>query len=279
MPNKAKDGLNRRRILRQLSAVGVGTAGVTTGSFSAAADTATKTYQRHQTARKMKRLENEIGFKVTGHTVLDRSDAAHQLRYAFSELFAGDLKKKMMQDGLRPDPSNLFAMSMETDNEEVNQRNPVVATFPFVPRGDLGDRGGLLNFLVVSDDDGNRVVSGATGFTATPSNDSKQLKLYGLDGFDAKLISTDTFTRSSEGVAAAAKYPSIGCATCNLMYDSACYYVTQGAAISAVAYICAPTGIGVFACAPAAYVILQAVRAYGCLYTGAKFCQDIVNFC
>jgi hypothetical protein len=214
---------------------------------------------------------------------LSNGEANQQLRYAMSVQEAGELRQRLMEEGYRPDPSSVAAMSIETEDQELNDVNPISVFLPFEQRN--GDGMGLVNVLVVDDRDGNRTAGAGWASTVEPSEDTRSEDdyRYHMKAFvwndetgEVAILNENTIDMSdSVSVQSLPDVPNvITAAACFAVISEVCRVYGSGVSRSQCVSLCfrSLNPAIVVGCSGLCIAITAVLNRYGCGRSGSFLC-------
>jgi hypothetical protein len=214
---------------------------------------------------------------------LPNGEANQQLRYAMSVQEAGELRQRLIDEGYRPDPSNVAAMSIETEDQELNDVEPISVFLPFEQRN--GDGMGLVNVLVVDDRDGNRTAGAGWASTVEPSEDTKSeddhryhTKAFVWNDETGEVAVLDENTvdmTDSVSVQSLPDVPNvITAAACLAAISEVCMIYGSGVSRPQCVSLCWRTlnPAAVIGCSGLCFAITAVLNRYGCGKSGAFLC-------
>ena len=232
---------------------------------------------------------------------LSDSKASQQLQDALSGHEAKNLKQQAVEQGFSPLPDHVVAVSIESDDEELNEADPVSVFLPFNKQD--GDGMALLVTLVVDTESGDRTP--AAGWitaaepdggenevsTATDTSLSKNEQKYRVENYewddqtdnvkiaDQRMVDGPSQQAvSADGAASTQDLPDIPniipAGLCFVVINEACRRYGSGVAISRCVPICfksANPAVTV-GCSGLCAGIVAVLNRYGCKSSGSFLC-------
>lgn len=234
-------------------------------------------------------------FNVTNTTELDQSQAQAEFAQAQSFEQVGGLVAGMENDvDLSANTEKPFALSVETDDEQVNKANPSVV-FLAMGRDNVVSRGNAAGLVVsvVADTtpeaaESNRKPVMAYGMTSeqsdttlasSGSSDDVLMKSYAYDESQGvSVVNQDTV--SSQEFTGGRVSPSqdlIGCAICVPLVTQLCDKGTGTIGKMVCVKACTPflasSPLGYAACAASCVIIVDTINNYGCAAGASAVCK------
>ncbi len=289
---KKHSSIKRRRVLRAISAGAVIT-GLGTGVGSAKSSFFDQSYQSRVAEDDIIVSKEGTDLKITdiqmlgGGQTLQTAEggrAQSELKGIVSVPETSAIEHWFVRNGFHPNVLGAGGLTLTTNKEVVNEGDPVVVSIPYesTNRDDSLVQAGLVNYLIIDEEDGKRVPAAAIGIYTEETSQGILRKLIGSSEGDPVVFHEETIKDRAtvpESGEISALAPSIGCATCQIVYDGLVGGTWGGVSNSACLYGCTASGPAYLACVGACAIIVNAIVLYGTFYTAPVFCSDVVNFC
>jgi hypothetical protein len=292
-----RSSMNRRSVLRALGA-GTAVTGLGAGIGSAKSSFANPSSQNATTENGVIVSKEGTDLKITDVQALEAGRARSELKNAPSVPETSAIKQWFLQNDLRPSIPDAGGLEFTTSKQVVNEGTPVVVSVPYKPTGrdESSVQAGLVNHLIINGENGERVPAAAIGIYTEETDQGVQQKLVGSSyteetnqrvqqrsvgssAGESVVFHEETVEGGVTGSGEFSTSQSIGCATCQIIYDGLVGGTWGAVNRAACLYGCTVTGPAYLVCAGACTIILSAITTYGTFYTAPVFCSDIVNYC
>lgn len=266
--------VNRRNVLKSIGAAGFVASGFASTTGTAAAQS------------------KDAPFTVTDHSVVKHDAALDEVGTSMMDDTVSSLISIVNETtGFDAYTDKPLVFAFQTDNEEVNARNPALATIPLLPSAKSGKQltpaatagrhnGGVAFILVADDEEGDRRPTSTLAHTAKPKSSQRPLvsteevqithNIYGEEQGSLGVVASEESTGRPSGSVSTMD----NCLTCTAVVGTACESAeVVGEAefldACAAATVADPlVGLGCFGL----WLLVQSQGTIVCTGTGAAVC-------
>jgi len=261
---------NRRKLLQTTAALGAGSA-VFTGSAFANDD------------------ETPDDLRVVDTNELSNGKAQRHIAKLNGSGPVRALERELTSDsGLTSSAS--VAIAVETNDETVNEANPVLVVSGFEPERAEENSAGLLMCLVAETEDRGSSRGPVAAFALSAegveeatvshqdSSDAVTLKAYGYADDGTPEVTGEEVVNPTDGVSTQGFHGALGCGACIAIVNELCDKSTGAVSRTACLKACAPflgSVWGYGACGAACIVIVDTINDYGCAVAATTICAAV----
>ncbi|NEU57151.1 twin-arginine translocation signal domain-containing protein [Halorussus sp. MSC15.2] len=169
---------------------------------------------------------------VSGSELVSADRAAAEFDAATSYDYYTRLAEFMAGDSLEAYTENVFGYRIETSDEELNARNPVILSLPY--RGPEGKQQGFLWVTQIDDADGNRRPNGGVGTSVETVDGEHRHRIYGWENEAPAILASEPVSSTSTSNFTTQSW----CSACTWVIDVICDYGLYWLGEEGCNYIC-----------------------------------------
>ena len=158
--------------------------------------------------------------------------AAYELDAARGWDYYNWIAEFMSGGSLDPIAENVWGHRIVTDDEEFNEREPVILSLPYA--GPEGSQQGFLWVTMIDDAEGRRRPNGGVGTTVETVDDEDRHRIYGWEDGEPAILASEPVESSTSSIGTQSHW----CSTCVWVVDVTCYYGLYTLGRSGCNYIC-----------------------------------------
>lgn len=169
---------------------------------------------------------------VTGSELVSDDRAAHEFDVATNYEYYNQIAEFMAGGSLEAYTEDAWGYQIETTNEELNARDPVVLGLPY--RGPEGEQQGFLWVTLIDDAEGRRRPNGGVGTSVETVDGEDRHRIYGWENEEPAILRSEPVDSTSTNDLTVQSW----CSTCTWVVDVICDYGLYWVGESGCNYIC-----------------------------------------